>query len=128
MRIRREIIAAAAGLFLAASGSPHGGPLPRTFAADGTLDLAQTEAAAARAFDRINRDSDTTLDFDEAKGRLSKKAFLAADPDADKTLSKDEYIAMAAKLFSAADIDSDGVLDRKELASRAGRALMRLLQ
>jgi hypothetical protein len=121
-------VAAAAGLFLAAHGSPYGAPLPPTAADTGTLDLAQTEAAAALAFDRINKDSDTTLDFDEAKGRLSKKAFLAADPDADKTLSKDEYIAMAAKLFSAADTDGDGVLDKKELTSHAGRALMRLLQ
>jgi len=111
-----------------ATGATLAAPLLQTITKDGTLDLAQVEAAAAAAFDRLNKDSDTTLDYDEAKGRLSKKAFLAADPDADKSLSKQEYIEMAEKLFSAADVNNAGVLDAKELKSRAGQALLRLLQ
>jgi Ca2+-binding EF-hand superfamily protein len=95
---------------------------------DGTLDLAEMEAAAGAAFDRLNKDKDTTLEYHETKGRVSKKAFLAADPDKDNTLTKDEYIAMAEKLFKAADLENDGTLDARELRSRAGRALQRLLQ
>ena len=115
-------------IFLApAAGATLAAP-PQPIAKDGTLDLAQMEAAAAAAFDQLNKDSDTTLDYDEAKGRLSKNAFLAADPDADKSLSKQEYIEMAEKLFSAADVNNAGVLDAKELRSRAGQALLRLLQ
>ncbi|MEI9916968.1 MAG: hypothetical protein WDN29_15505 [Methylovirgula sp.] len=68
------------------------------------------------------------MEYKEAKGRLSKKAFVAADPDKDNSLTKDEYIAMAEKLFKAADLENDGTLDARELRSHAGRALQRLLK
>lgn len=111
--------------------APVGGPTlaaPVAPTVDGTLDLAQMEAAAAAAFEKLNKDGDTTLDYSEAKERLSRDAFLAADPDADKTLSKQEYVEMAEKLFNAADTNNNGVLDAKELRSHAGQALLRLLQ
>ncbi len=53
---------------------------------------------------------------------------MAADPDKDNSLTKDEYIAMAEKLFKAADLENDGTLDARELRSHAGRALQRLLK
>jgi Ca2+-binding EF-hand superfamily protein len=59
---------------------------------------------------------------------LSAKEFAAADPDKDGTLTKDEYLAVVEQRFKAADPDNDGTLDAKELSSRAGRALLRLLQ
>jgi Ca2+-binding EF-hand superfamily protein len=62
------------------------------------------------------------------RGRLSAKEFAAADPDNDGTLTKDEYLAVVEQRFKAADPDNDGTLDAKELSSRAGRALLRLLQ
>jgi Ca2+-binding EF-hand superfamily protein len=35
---------------------------------------------------------------------------------------------VAAERFKAADPDQDGTIDKKELNSRAGRALLRMLQ
>ncbi|HTV33364.1 MAG TPA: calcium-binding protein, partial [Methylocella sp.] len=64
----------------------------------------------------------------EAGSRLSAKQFREADTDGDKTLSKDEYLALVEKLFNAADIRKDGTLDAKELRSKAGRALTRLIR
>lgn len=71
---------------------------------------------------------DGTLDAKEAAGHISKANFKAADPDNDKTLSKDEYAGLAASLFKAADPDHDGTLDAKELRSTAGRELGRLIK
>ena len=59
---------------------------------------------------------------------MSAKGIRDADPDKDKTLDKNEYLALAEKRFKAADKDNDGTLDKKELNSPAGRALRRLLQ
>jgi hypothetical protein len=41
---------------------------------------------------------------------------------------KDEYLKVVEGRFKAADPDNDGTLDEKKLRSRAGRALLRLLQ
>jgi hypothetical protein len=46
---------------------------------DGTIDLAETQAAAAAVFDRLERDNDGTLDVRELKGRLSAKELAVAD-------------------------------------------------
>jgi hypothetical protein len=110
------------------AGTSFADPLKYDTDKDGTLDIAEMQAAAGAAFDRLNKDQDTTLEYGEAKGRVSKKAFVAADPDKDNSLSKDEYIAMAEKLFKAADLENDGTLDARELRSKAGRALQRLLK
>ena len=53
---------------------------------------------------------------------------MASDSDKDRTLSKDEYLAIVEQRFGAADADIDGTLTAKELNSRAGRAPLRLLQ
>jgi hypothetical protein len=115
-------------LVLGFAGATYAGSLKYDLDKDGTLDLAEMEAAAGAAFDRLDKDRDTTLDYKEANGRVDKKAFLAADPDKDTTLTKEEYIGMAERLFKAADVDGEGTLDARELRSRAGRALQRLLQ
>jgi hypothetical protein len=52
----------------------------------------------------------------------------AADPDHDKTLTKDEYLALVERRFNAANPDRDGTLDAKELKTKAGRALLKLLR
>jgi hypothetical protein len=43
-------------------------------------------------------------------------------------LTKDEYLGLAEKLFKAADADKDEALTAKDLKSKAGRALLRLIQ
>ena len=95
---------------------------------DGTVDLDEAKKAASDLFDKLDRDRDGTLDKRELKGRLSAAEFAAADPDKDGTLSLDEYLKVVEQRFKAADPDNDGTLDEKELGSRAGRALLRLLQ
>jgi Ca2+-binding EF-hand superfamily protein len=95
---------------------------------DGTVDLEEAKKAAAKLFDKLDRDRDGTLELSELRGRLSAAEFGASDPDNDKTLSKDEYLRLVEKRFKAADSDNDGTLDDEELHSRAGEALLRLLQ
>ena len=95
---------------------------------DGTIDLDEAKKAASALFDKLDRDRDGTLDKRELRGRLTAAEFAAADPDKDGTLSKDEYLMVVEQRFKAANRDNDGTLDEKELSSRAGRALLRLLQ
>ena len=68
------------------------------------------------------------MDRKELKGRIVAKDWKIADPDSDKTISKDEYLAYVETLFKAADKDSEGTLDAKELRSPAGTKLQRLLK
>jgi len=94
---------------------------------DRTVDIAEAKKAAAAVFDRLDTDKDGTLDIKELKGRLSRKSLNAADPDRDKTLTKDEYLAAVEQRFKAADPDHDGTLSATEFRTSAGRALLRLL-
>ncbi|HKG00300.1 MAG TPA: calcium-binding protein, partial [Xanthobacteraceae bacterium] len=64
----------------------------------------------------------------ELGGRVTPQEFAVVDADKSGTLSKNEYLMVVEKRFKAADPDNDGTLDEKELVSRAGRALLRLLQ
>ena len=83
---------------------------------------------AGDLFGKLDTDNDGTLSDKELRGRLSRKDFTAADPDQDKTLTKDEYLAVVEQRFNAANPDSDGTLDTKELKTKAGRSLLRLLK
>jgi Ca2+-binding EF-hand superfamily protein len=94
---------------------------------DGTLDLAEAKKAASNLFDKLDRDKDGTLDIKELQGRLSRKDLAAADPDNDKTLTKDEYLAAVEKRFRAADPDNDGTVSAAEFRTASGQALARLL-
>ncbi len=76
----------------------------------------------------LNKDQDDTLDRKELGSLLTAQEFVAADPDKDSTLTKEEYVALATKLFKQADVDGDGKLEAKELNSKAGRALLRLIR
>ena len=62
------------------------------------------------------------------RGRLNGKDFAAADPDNDRTLDKNEFLALVEKRFKAADPDNDGTIDAKEFKSAAGRSLVQLLK
>ena len=95
---------------------------------DGTVDLAEAKKAAGDLFDELDADKDGTLDIKELKGRLSRKDFAAADPDKDKTLTKDEYLAVVERRFKAADGDNDGTVSDAEFRTRSGRALLQLME
>ena len=120
---------------------------------DGTIDLAEAQAAAGKVFDAAETDKDGTVDAKELKGRVSKtdlKAadtdndgtldakelnglltpaeLKAADPDSDGTLDKKEYLAVVAARFKAADPDAEGTIDAKELSSPAGVSLATLMK
>ncbi len=94
---------------------------------DGTVDLAEAKKAASDLFDKLDRDKDGTLDIKELQGRLSRKDFAATDPDNDKTLTKDEYLAAVEKRLKAADPDNDGTVSAAEFRTASGQALARLL-
>ena len=100
--------------------------MPRPALAD-TLDLAEVKTAAGAHFDKLDKDSDGTLDAQEMQGIIGPKAFRAADPDNDGTLTKDEYLALVEKLFHEADADKDGTLSVAELRSKAAHALKHLI-
>ena len=95
---------------------------------DGTVDLAEAKKAATETFNKLDTDKDGTLDLKELGGRVSRKEFAAADGDHDKTLTKDEYLAVVEQRFKAADADHDGTLVAWEFHTPAGRALVRLLK
>jgi Ca2+-binding EF-hand superfamily protein len=94
---------------------------------DGTIDLKEADAGAAKVFKDINSDNDGTVDAKELAGRLDAADFKAADPDNDGTLDEKEYMALVAKKFKVADPDNDGTVDLKELDSPAGQALLKLI-
>jgi len=94
---------------------------------DGTVDLAEAKKAATETFGKLDTDKDGTLDLKELHGRLNRKEFAAADGDNDKTIDKDEYLALVERRFKAADADGDGTVNAAEFDTPAGRALARLL-
>jgi Ca2+-binding EF-hand superfamily protein len=93
---------------------------------DGTVDAAEAKKAASDLFDKLDVDKDGTLSIKELQGRLNRRDFSAADPDKDKTLTKEEYLAIVEQRFKAAD--GDGTVSAAEFRTPAGRALARLLQ
>jgi Ca2+-binding EF-hand superfamily protein len=95
---------------------------------DGTVDLAEAKKAASDLFDRLDTNKDGKLSIKELHGRLRGRDFAAADADHDKTVTKDEYLAVVERRFKAADKDHDGTLSSWEFHTRAGRALVRLLR
>ena len=123
------LLAATLGLGVAAPAFAA----PATVAAfdpdkDGTIDLKEAQAAAAKQFDMLDPDKDGTLDAKELNGRLTAAELKAADPDSDGTLDKKEYLAVVAARFKAADPDAEGTIDAKELSSPAGASLATLLK
>jgi hypothetical protein len=95
---------------------------------DGTLDENEVKAAAGALFDKLDADKDGTLDEKELHGHMTAAHFAEADPDHDKTVSRDEYMVFVTKAFRAANRDGDRTLDANELATPAGRRVILLMQ
>jgi Ca2+-binding EF-hand superfamily protein len=95
---------------------------------DGTVSLAEAQAAGAKVFATLNKDADKTLDAKELGDRIDAAGIKAADPDNDGTIDEKEYAKIIESKFKAADPDGDGTLDAKELDSAAGKALLKLIQ
>lgn len=95
---------------------------------DGTIDLNEAKAAASKVFDQLDADHDGTLNHSELRGRVPEKDWAIADPDNDKTLTKEEYLNYVAFAFKRADTNGDGTIDAKEARTHAGRVLLRLLR
>jgi hypothetical protein len=95
---------------------------------DGTLDLAEAKAAAEAKFASLDPDGDGKLDAKEAAAaHISASTFARADSDKDGSIDKAEYLRLVAKRFKAADSDKDGTISAAELDTKAGAALMALL-
>src|SRR5215472_5908787 len=72
---------------------------------DGTIDENEAQAAADATFDKLDVDKDGTLDEKELQGRLNPTQFREADPDNDKTLTKNEFVVVVTKAFRTANRD-----------------------
>jgi Ca2+-binding EF-hand superfamily protein len=95
---------------------------------DGSVDLAEAKKAAAALFDKLDVDKKGVLTQKQLRGRVSSKAFAAADADKDGTLSKDEYLTIVEQRFNAADANHDGKLVNFEFHTPQGKALTKLLR
>ena len=95
---------------------------------DGSVDLAEAKKAGAALFDKLDVDKKGVLTRKQLHGRLSSKAFAAADTDKDGTLSKDEYLKIVEERFNAADTKHDGKLVNFEFQTPKGKALTKLLR
>jgi Ca2+-binding EF-hand superfamily protein len=111
----------------------RGGGRPSSFAAidrdsDGTIDLDEAKRAAELLFQHLDRNHTGKLSRREiGRRRVSLAEFSWADRDHDGTLDKDEFLALVERQFKAADRDHDGTVDRAEFNSRFGLPLRRLL-
>jgi EF hand len=94
---------------------------------DATVDIAEAKKAAIILFDQLDSDNDGTLDANELQGRLTEEEIVAGNPQHNKTLTKDEYLAIVDEQFKAADANHDGKLDIQELSSLSGDAIVKLL-
>lgn len=94
---------------------------------DASVDTAEAKKAAVVLFDRLDTDNDGTLDANELRGRLSEEEIVAGNPQHNKTLTKDEYLAIVDERFKAADSNHDGKLDIQELSSLSGDTVVKLL-
>ncbi|MFT3731885.1 MAG: EF-hand domain-containing protein [Hyphomicrobium sp.] len=95
---------------------------------DGTVDLPEAKAAAAKLFTKLDPDSDGTLDAKELSGRVDEAGLKAADPDSDGTLDQKEFDTVVEARFKAADPDNDGTLDDKELTTDAGKSFLLVVE
>jgi Ca2+-binding EF-hand superfamily protein len=95
---------------------------------DGTIDLDEAKAAASKTFDQLDTNHDGTLNRAELRGRIPEQDWKIANPDNDKTLTKEEYLNYVEYAFKRADTDHEAKIEPNEARTHAGRVLMRLLR
>jgi len=88
--------------------------------ADGNkkIDRKEYRNGAGKLFDRLDKNRDGYLDWDEFKAmglHDGKKLFKTWDTDKDGRVSKDEFIRGSMKQFRVLDKDHDGFIDKNEL-------------
>lgn len=131
---RQLLLSGLASCVVAPAAFAQGGGRPGSFPAmdrdsDGTIDLDEAKRAAELLFQRQDRHRTGKLTRAQiGRRRLTAAEFSWADRDHDGTLDKDEYLALVERQFRAADPDKDGTIDRAEFKSRSGLPLRRLLR
>ena len=95
---------------------------------DGAMTRGEALRAAKKAFYRLNKDKDRTLEAPELAGRMSAKAIAAADIRKDGKLSLLEYLREVNNRFRWANPDKDRTIECDELHSPKGQLLYRLLK
>ena len=95
---------------------------------DGTINLDEAKAAASKTFDQLDANHGGTLNRAELRGRIPAQDWKIANPDNDKTLTKEEYLKYVEYAFNRADTDHEGKIEANEARTHAGRALLRLLR
>ena len=96
---------------------------------DGSIDAAESEAAASAIFAKLDPDHNGTLGAGTLAGRIDTAANMSlADPDHDGTVSKAEYLAYVDGWFKKIDTNHDGKVDRGELATPNGETYLQLVK
>ncbi len=91
--------------------------------ADGNkkIDRKEYRDAAGKLFDRLDKNHDGYLDWDEFKAmgiRDGKKLFKAWDTNKDGRLSREEFIKGSMTQFKNLDKNRDGFIDKNELSQK----------
>jgi hypothetical protein len=102
------------------------------------LTFALSPSLAASIFSGIDTNNDGatnsasittgTLTRAELRGRIPEQDWKIANPDNDKTVSKEEYLKYVEYAFKRADTNGDGTVNEKEARTPAGEQLLHLLR
>lgn len=104
----------------------------------GQLTLDEVRDAAAHNYDVIYKANNGKVTLLQLGGRVSAgdlKAAKIGDGEADETISKADYLALASRFFGEANVSrkegvspAEGTLSENELSTPAGDKLLRLLE
>lgn len=86
---------------------------------DGFVDLAEMRASRAALFDRLDTNKDGQLTTEEMRAGRPSRGQRAAN--AQRTISRDEFVARAEKSLARRDTDKDGKLSFAEFSQRKAR-------
>lgn len=105
---------------------------------DGAMDLEEAYIAAWSLWTAIDPETylqtealhnqPETLKIYQLGGRLEGTAYVAANPDDDHGITRDEYRVVVQQRFEEADSDHDGSIDGAEFATEAGQSLLAVIQ
>ena len=101
---------------------------------DGTISLGEAKTAAADTFDKIDINRDGVVNNTELGGRVTLLDEITPCLGhqyyfwkKDKTLNKDQYLAIVEGRFKAVSAESGGTCDAKTLETMPGQSLLELL-